>query len=117
MRHDSFNELYIVAAVVNSKSCKAVLVATWYRPPNFNIDILKVHEAFLQHIYFLKKDSILVGDTNSLCYRRNLPLIPECTVSEINDLFAIKQIFTAEPMRVTNKSDTLVDNTLSNCLH
>ena len=116
LQHDSFKDLEIVAVVVHSKNCKPLSVATWYRPPSSKSDVLEAYEIFLQYVDSLKKDCILIGDINCDLLL-HVPSSNTRMYSEINDLFAFKQINTTEPTRLTSQSATLVDHMLSNCSH
>ena len=113
LRHETMDDLEVIAIKVYLKHKKPLVFSTWYRPPSSNVDIFDLYENFLNYIDGLSGDTILVGDTN--CDLLSRPLASASKkYSELNSMYSLMQINDTEPTRITNTSSTLVDHLLTN---
>jgi hypothetical protein len=66
INHTEFipDNLESICVEIQKPKAKPILVITWYRPPNSNINILNDFEKLLQEISDKNVDLIITGDLN-----------------------------------------------------
>ena len=84
---------------------KPLLVCSWYRAPDLNVEIFDHFEKFLQKIEYENKDMILAGDLNC----NLLSTETNITTKKLKDLmhnYQLKQHITAST-RITSNTQSL----------
>ena len=69
------HNLELICAKIKKPKSKPLLITTWYRPPNSNIELFSEFENFLELLEDENKEIIITGDLNCdlLEQNKNLP--------------------------------------------
>ena len=106
------SSLEMVCAEINRPHSKSILVCTWYRPPNSDMDLFIECEIFFQRCDADSGELILVGDLN--CDVSKVSLDPHTRqLIFLSSLYQIDQLID-KPTRVTDTSATMIDLVLTN---
>ena len=99
--------LEAICIEVKKPRMKPLLVCSWYRAPDLNVEIFDHFEIFLQNIEHENKDVILTGDLNC----NLLSTETNRKIEKFQDLmrnYQLKQHITT-PTRITNDTQSLID--------
>ena len=92
--------------------CKPILIASIYRPPNSNIELLDSFGGAFQNLDNEQRELIIVGDLNCDLLQRNLSNHTK-GFSDIVNLFQLTQ-FIDHPTRINDKAASLLDVAIVN---
>jgi hypothetical protein len=85
-----------------------VLVSTWYRPPDSNIELLECFENFLKKLDDENKEIIITGDFNCDLLKKDYVNPNIKMMKDLIDIYQLQQHID-KPSRTTNYSQTLID--------
>ena len=93
---------------VRKLKIKPVLVSTWYRPPDSNIELLECFEKMLQKTDDENKEMIITGDFNCDLLKKDCVNANIKKMKDLIDIYQLQQHID-KPSRTTNYSQTLID--------
>ena len=97
---------------ITRQHSRPILLTTWYRPPNSELDILSNFELFLFMCDMEDKKLILVGELN--CDVNNLAPDPQThKLQSLCSLYQLSQVIN-KPTRITETTAALTDLILTN---
>jgi hypothetical protein len=104
--------LEMTCVEITRQHSKPLLIATWYRPPNSELDIFTNFELFLFKCDMENKELFLVGDLNCDVNK----LAPDSQTHKLQNLCSLYQLTQVinEPTRITETTSTLIDLILTN---
>ena len=101
------SRLEMVCAEINRPHSKSLLVCTWYRPPDSDMNLFNECEIFFHRCDTESRELILVGDLN--CDVSKVSLDPHTRqLSFLCSLYQIDQLIDTTT-RVTDTSVTMID--------
>jgi hypothetical protein len=115
IREDLANyDLEIIINETYNPRSRPFLVGTWYRPPSSSQQLFTLFEEIIDKIDFENSELYLLGDLNC----NLLSNTPNSNTSDLLNIFNIYNLSQtmAEPTRITNTSQTLIDLCITNNL-
>ena len=93
---------------IRKPKTKPVLVATWYRPPDLNIELLECFEKFLKKIDDENKEITISGDFNCDLLKKDCVNSSIKKMKDLIDIYQLQQ-HVKKPSRTTYCSQSLID--------
>ena len=108
----SIDDLENLCIQIQKPNSKPFLVATWYRPPNSNVDKFNYFETFIDMLDAENVEYYLLGDLNCDLGTPDLDSNSRSLIG-ITELYGSHQLI-SEPTRITETSSTVIDHIFIN---
>ena len=108
----SIDDLENLCIQIQKPNSKPFLVATWYRPPNSNVDKFNYFETFIDMLDAENVEYYLLGDLNCDLGSPDLESNSRSLIG-ITELYGLHQLI-SEPTRITETSSTMIDHIFTN---
>ena len=98
------DNIELISIQVSKPKAKPFIVCTWYRPPEFNTELMNRFEDVLQKLDSYHMEVDIIGDLNCNVGATS----PDCSTQKLLDVYQYRQLID-QPTRITQLTSSITD--------